>query len=164
MTLTPEDHWQIDQLMVKYSQSLDEGDLDAFLGCFSPDGSFEGLEPPKIHHPGSYVGGEGLTRLFREVNERAGGRSRHLVVATRAQSVGQGARAISNCIITLYDPSGPSATTVVATGIYYDELVRTNGVWRIRRRRFGRDPRQPTIDGMSHTQWLKASAGGSRPR
>jgi hypothetical protein len=124
------DRLEIHELAARYAWSLDTGDEDAFVQCFSSDGE---LVWDVFETPGSWRGAAALRRFigyFRQRPESAG-RQHHvtnLVVAPTAS----GATSRSYVAVAMRMGDGPHRLHVM--GYYEDELVRESGHWRIARR------------------------------
>ena len=137
MSLTPEDHEEIRQLLARYNFAIDLGDVEGWLACFTPDGTFECLGlPDGSPFGGKHVGADGL-RAYCTTNVAINkSRSRHgnfnLVVE------GDGDEATMRCYMDVYRVGQRAG----ATGIYRDTLRRTPTGWRF-------VTRQVTVDASS---------------
>jgi|HubBroStandDraft_5_1064220.scaffolds.fasta_scaffold389698_1 hypothetical protein len=126
MALSADDVTMIQQLYAAYCLAIDDADGDAFSACFTPDGSLGG------------AGGEplvGSVALSRFAGRRRPG-LRHVV--TNVHVDGEGDYAQGRAYLVAYGVSG-GVTSLISTGSYRDELVRTAGKWRYAARRFTPD-------------------------
>lgn len=122
MTLSTEDRLEIQELYARYNHALDFGDASGWAGCFTPDGVFASPN-------GSFTGSEQLQQFANGFAERMTGRhwTNNLVI----DPAGEGAT--GKCYLMLYRlaEGGPS---ILTTGVYNDELVRTAAGWRFSKR------------------------------
>jgi hypothetical protein len=138
------DYQDIRQLLSKWGQSLDFGDLDGFSGCFTTDGALD-TGVPEDELQGSYRGHEQLRRFAQRSRDVTAGHVRHWAVNPLIEVDGAQAR-VSSYAITTRD-HGPSNvplhatyfSTLVTTGMYSDDLVRVEGRWLFARRTFRHD-------------------------
>jgi hypothetical protein len=165
MTLTAADRIEIHEVLARYAWSLDTGDEDGFISCFTPDAE---LAWEAFQEPGTWRGHEALRRFiawFRAQPQSAG--RQHHVSNIIVEPVPQGARARSYVLVALAVGDGPHRLHVM--GYYEDELVRDGGTWRLSRRVI-RDwrgavlsnfpiqpeaprPRPPVLDGLWATRF-----------
>ena len=164
MTLDALDFEEIRQLLARYCHCLDLGDIDGAVACFTPDGSFESLEPPAAQRPGKRVGAVQLRNGFAAGIAARGTHSRHWVANTWLDSSGDSVRAASYCLITRdhgipFGTESPSAE-VVKSGIYFDRLAKVDGAWLIADRRFRSDAASDKFDRWTG-EVLEAGPKGS---
>lgn len=138
-TLTAQDHEDIRQLLARYNLAIDLGDIDAWVGCFTPDGVFECLGLPE----GAITGGrhEGADALRAYGHGHLGqnkGRARHWNWNLLIEPDGEGAAMTS--YLNAYSAGQGKSAKLRATGIYRDKLVRVDGQWRFASRQITIDP------------------------
>jgi 3-phenylpropionate/cinnamic acid dioxygenase small subunit len=115
------------ELLVRYATAIDGRDWDLLRRCFTPDchADYEGI--------GVWHGIDELTRFM--VDAHAGfGPTMHRISNAAVTVTGDRATARAYVDVVAMAPDGASGVTAV--GWYDDELVRTDGGWRIARRRF----------------------------
>ncbi len=121
-----EDREEIRELYSRYALSIDEGDADTWVRCFTDDGVFES---PRF---GRHAGRDGLqkfTELYRE--SLHGTKIRH-VISNLSLKI-EGERASGICYLTYYHTkSGKSE--LAAVGGYRDELRKIGGRWQFAKR------------------------------
>jgi 3-phenylpropionate/cinnamic acid dioxygenase small subunit len=132
LTRDTESRAQIENMLARYAGAFDTNDLDGLRDCFTPDAEFE------------VSGGAGVA-VGRDavVSELARLRARHepgattpwhlistlSIVSTGADTVS----ARSRFMLVVSERDGPPA--LVSVGWYSDEIVNSDGAWRLRRRR-----------------------------
>ncbi len=126
MALSADDVTMIQQLYAAYCLAIDDADGDAFSACFTPDGSLGGAGGDPL------VGPAALSRFA----ERARPGLRHVV--TNVHVEGEGDYAEGRAYLVAYSAIG-GVTSLLSTGRYRDELVRTAGQWKFAARRFTPD-------------------------
>ncbi|MFE3081736.1 nuclear transport factor 2 family protein [Nocardia tengchongensis] len=111
-------------------RSLDNHDVDSWLGAWVPDGKF-------IATYGTFVGHDAI-REFINGHIAAGKEdgARHLM--TNYTVDGDGKTATATCTVTKLQVVEPPF--IIATGIYTDVLVRTEAGWKFQSRRLDIDP------------------------
>ena len=130
LPLAAADRLDIQEVLARYAWSLDTGDEDAFVACFTHDGE---LTWDVFDTPGHWHGPAALRRFiayFRSRPETAG-RQHHIsnVVLTPADG---SVRARAYVLVALRSGEGEHRLNVM--GYYEDELRRENGCWRLARR------------------------------
>jgi 3-phenylpropionate/cinnamic acid dioxygenase small subunit len=122
------DRLEIQELLVRYSHTLDTHDWDAWEQVFTPDAMIDYTET------GGPRGGVKETRAFLEsVMPTTFSSYQHMIGNTVLEIEGDTARARS----ILFNPMVMSGDepTVFFVGLWYrDELVRTSDGWRIKDR------------------------------
>ncbi|WP_415853286.1 nuclear transport factor 2 family protein [Sinomonas sp. G460-2] len=137
--LTATDHEEIRQLLARYCFTLDFGDYDGFVECFTEDGVFGA---PTSHDP--VRGSKRLREFAVNVDTKVQGHARHSSVSLVIEGDSQKARVASYGFIPM-DYGTPRQwnqrdnATVGTTGIYHDEVVKVDGRWRFARRTFSYD-------------------------
>jgi hypothetical protein len=124
------DRLEIHELAARYAWSLDTGDEDAFVDCFTREGE---LVWDVFETEGRWRGTaalRGFIDYFRRRPESAG-RQHHVsnLIVTPAAT---GATAKSYVAVALRREPGPHLLNVM--GYYEDELQREDGRWRFARR------------------------------
>lgn len=130
MTLAASDRLEIQELMARYAWSLDTGDEQSFVECFSSSGE---LAWEVFEQPGTWRGSEALRRFigyFRQRPESAG--RQHHVTNLLITPTAAGASSRSYVAVALRMGDGPHRLHVM--GYYEDELVREGGRWCLARR------------------------------
>ncbi len=126
MALSADDVTMIQLLYSAYCPAIDDADGDAFSACFTPDGSLGGAGGDPL------VGPVALSRFA----DRARPGLRHVV--TNVHVEGEGDYAQGRAYLVAFSASG-GVTSLLSTGRYRDELVRTARKWRFAARRFTPD-------------------------
>jgi uncharacterized protein (TIGR02246 family) len=121
----------IHQLLARMAPAYDEGDADALADCYIADGILDGTG----------FTARGRQELKARVTETFTGRPRHRhhntnVLIEIDPDDPERARARSCWLYTL---ATGELNAVASTGTYEDELVKDDGVWRIKRRTVRRD-------------------------
>ena len=120
MTTLAEDRASIRDLLARYCHSFDGGDADGVAELFTEDGVFD----PGV--PGfESVEGRDVIRGF--VGSMPAGMVHHMTTDDVYDVDGDVAAGIASFIVV-------AKGAIVTTGRYHDDLVRADGVWRIRRR------------------------------
>jgi hypothetical protein len=138
--MNEDDFEEIRQLLARCSQSLDFGDADGFAACFTADGVLESTAPEE-GLGGSHRGREELRTFVRTAQTYAAGHVRHSAVNSLIEGDGTSARASSYAIVTR-DYGRPilegetTFTALATTGLFFDELVKSDDRWLFSRRRF----------------------------
>jgi 3-phenylpropionate/cinnamic acid dioxygenase small subunit len=116
---------EIQQLMVRYAESLDYGDKDEWAACFAPDGHFDVRmrgEPMFAH-----TGTEALTAFAAQHSHAPDVYHKHFLSIPTVTFDGE-ARATARTYFTMLHerPTGP---IVLVIGRYLDEVVRRESGW-----------------------------------
>ncbi|MEV6094941.1 nuclear transport factor 2 family protein [Nocardia sp. NPDC051981] len=130
MPLSASDKLAIIELSNLQMRSLDNHDVDSWLGAWVPDGKF-------IATYGTFVGHDAI-REFINGHIAAGKEdgARHLM--TNYTVDGDGETATATCAVTKLQVVEPPF--IIATGIYTDVLVRTEAGWKFQSRQLDIDP------------------------
>ena len=130
MTLTLQeisDRLEIQDVLVAYSYAIDEQDWDALDEVFTPDAFID---------YSAFGGGTGdlaATKVFLASAMPGFPHSQHMVSTSRVHLDGDTATAQTICHNPM--PVGDGDDQLVVCGLWYlDDLVRTPGGWRIKRR------------------------------
>lgn len=124
------DRLEIQELLIRYSHTLDRHDWDAWEQVFTPDAVIDYTEF------GGPRGGVKEVRGFLEsVMPTTFSNYQHMIGNTVLEIEGDSARARSICYNPMVLRSSDGESTVVFCGLWYrDELVRTPDGWRIKDR------------------------------
>jgi ketosteroid isomerase-like protein len=116
-----------------YCTSIDYGERDAFLDCFTPDADWrviKRLDPASSVH---VHGHEALGRFFDSHTHAPEAAHKHITLNTQIHIEGDAAHVTSYVIRVDAREAGPAF--IFASGRYLDDLVRDdNGRWRIKSR------------------------------
>ena len=121
--LTTQDYIEIQQLYATYNNAIDTGDAEGWAATFTPDGTFN-----------TFTGKDALVGFVKTWKERGGNNRRHWNTNLRILPSKDGAT--GSTLLLLLDVTNKS---ILATGSYSDELVRTPDGWRFRNRQFKND-------------------------
>jgi len=127
MGLGTSDIVEITQLYAAYNLAVDDGDGEAFAGCFVEDGAL-------VPGGGPIAGHAALAEFARSVPAGMPG-IRH--VATNVRITGDGDEASGRCYFMMMIAGAPPQ--VAMSGSYRDSLRRVDGGWRFVRRDFEAD-------------------------
>ncbi|HSV46801.1 MAG TPA: nuclear transport factor 2 family protein [Ramlibacter sp.] len=130
-TLTPEDRFAVNDLLARYGWALDTGDVDAFVGCFAPDGVMieEVFEDPDV-----WEGSDGIRRLAEHYRGIANFPGRqHYAANVLVTPTGEG-RAHVRSFALVTECQGEPPYKLRFCGYYDDEIVRLEGQWYFARR------------------------------
>ncbi len=131
----------IQDLLSEYVWANDQGDIDAMVGCFTPDGSFwtsSGAD--------AVVGTDALHEFFgraRAYRADLGQQPRHLIGNVLVD--GDGERVVARAYMTLIVTEADGTAGVACTGWYLDTIVRHDGRWRFSERRLTFDAVPATV-------------------
>ncbi|KKC01622.1 nuclear transport factor 2 family protein [Mycobacterium nebraskense] len=112
-----DDRAAIRELLVGYALALDAGDVDECLGLFARDAEF-------VVYGRSFAGHDAIGKMFRDAP-----RGLHLTGVSRIDVRDDTATARSQVLFVR------AGDLHLRPALYDDELVRTEGQWRLRRRR-----------------------------
>ncbi|OBH85508.1 hypothetical protein A5681_17295 [Mycobacterium scrofulaceum] len=107
----------IRELLAGYALALDAGDIDECLGLFTPDAEF-------LVYGRVFAGHDGIGKMFRDAPHGL-----HLTGVSRIAVHGDSATARSQVLFVR------AGDLHLRPALYDDEMVRTDGQWRFRRRR-----------------------------
>ena len=148
------DHEGIRQLFARYSQTLDLGDADGFASCFVEDGVLDTSAPePELN--GTHRGREALRRYVRASTEYTAGRVRQSALNPLVDGDGDTARATSYVVVTRahadatkphLKPSPVTRSVLTTTGLFVDELVKSDDGWLFVQRTFRHDGLPEVLD------------------
>lgn len=129
--LTPEERFEILDVLARYNWAIDCDDPEAFASTFSADG--EVVMPNKV-----FKGTDELQKMIVSLRERreAGGERNYFHAPQNVvlERIGPDrVRLVTQLVGPRITPEG---TTVIKHGWYDDELVHTTDGWRFARRAF----------------------------
>jgi len=127
MALATQDIVEITQLYAAYNVAVDDGDGEAFAGCFVPDGEFDPGGQP-------ITGAEGLAAFARSVPVGVPG-IRHIGSNVLVEGDGDAATGRSYLTVVI----AGAQPTLMMTGRYRDALRRDGGRWKFVQRIFEAD-------------------------
>jgi hypothetical protein len=123
---------QILETMNAYTYCFDYGDCEAFVDCFTEQGSFK-LKFPGVTEVQAHVGRANLAEFIRRQPHAPDVFRKHLMLAPRFTFDSGGARVRSYWI--LIDGDAATGPSVNSFGNYDDRLVECDdGKWRISER------------------------------
>lgn len=126
--LTPQDYAEIEQLYAQYNLTIDGNDAEGWAATFTPDGTFL-----------TYTGHDGLVSFVKAWHERMGGGTRRHW-NSNLRITGDGTKAEGTVYLMLVDVATKS---IISTGTYKDNLVKTPQGWRFTKRVVNRDATAP---------------------
>jgi 3-phenylpropionate/cinnamic acid dioxygenase small subunit len=132
LTGTVEDREQIRELYARYAHTVDLGQFEAWVKCFTEDGTFES---PIF---GKHTGPQGLLKFTALYKESMGGAQVRHVMSNVLFEV-NGDRATGSCYLSYYHCKD-GKVSLSALGRYEDRLRKVNGSWLF-------ESRKVTIDG-----------------
>ncbi len=133
MALSADQRGEIFDLAARYCHTIDLGDPDGWVACFTDDGVFEG--------PGMTL--KGPEELRKLASRNFPHPIRHLPSVFALEGDANAASML--CYFTVLQLSDPPKT--VAVGRYEDEIVRVDGAWKFQRRVAHMDWADPTLLG-----------------
>ncbi|MCU1657173.1 MAG: hypothetical protein JWO57_1829 [Pseudonocardiales bacterium] len=116
---------EIQQLMVRYAESLDYGDNDQWATCFAPDGYFDVRmrgEPMFAHS------GTAALSAFAEQHTHAPDVYHKHFLSIPTVHFGSDTRATARTYFTMLH-EGPTGPVVLVIGRYLDDIVRLESGW-----------------------------------
>ena len=126
-TLSTDDRLAILDLGARYNQLMDWGDVEGWADCFTPDGVFDG--GPKLQARGRAELVAFMERLI--ARDRP---ARHWTNNVLIEGADDQARLTLYLLVVDLTAEGPRPSNF---GVHHDDVVRTDGGWRFRRRRLG---------------------------
>ena len=120
--LTTQDYVDIQQLYARYNWAIDAGDVEGYVALFTPDGSFN-----------TFNGADGL-RTF--MNRPAGTRRHWNTNLVITPSPG----GASGKVYLMLVDAGAKPPAISTAARYDDQLVKTAGGWRFKKRQTSADP------------------------
>jgi hypothetical protein len=123
------DEAAIVEVLTRYATGIDRCDWALFRTCWADEVDLD------YGDVGHFTDPDALTRVFSDLHDPMGPtyhRLTNFVVDVHAPGDTATARTYVHAVLLMTDE--PNANWVEAIGHYDDELVRTGGEWRIRRR------------------------------
>lgn len=136
MSLSADDKMAILDLLSRSAYAYDERKLDMLEACFTTDGAF-GIQIAGVDEPiGPFEGSEAIMGLYRGSLEAQTDVRRHVISNAFFESEGDEPVVVSN--LTLFATEN-GAAKLLCTGVYRDQLKRTDAGWCIHRRHLDLD-------------------------
>lgn len=134
-----EDHEDIRQLVARYNWAIDFGETEAWADCFVADGVFSCVGLPEgTPTGGTHQGRDALLGYATTHFAVSRGRARHwnwnLLIDV------DGDKATMQCYLNAQSAGQGDSAVLRATGLYRDQLLRTDGGWRFVSREVTVDP------------------------
>ena len=117
------DWFEVHNLFVRYTTSLDACDIESVVDCFTPGGW---LESPVLGRFEGHAGIRAFVERTIKVRDERGGQFRHVVSNLRVQT--EGDCGVAKCYLLDYLTVG-GRTELLSPGEYACELVRKDGAW-----------------------------------
>ena len=128
--LTIADRIAINDLLAKYAWSLDTGDVDALVDCFTPDAV---VIEEVFEEPDRWEGRDNIRRFaehFRNVPNFPG-RQHHI---TNSVVKGNGKRCTARSFALVTECQGEPPYVIRFAGYWDDQLVKVSGRWKFAQR------------------------------
>ncbi len=128
--LSAEDRLAIQDLIARYGWSLDTGDIDGFVDCFSADAT---LREDVFEEPDTFVGHaaiRGMAGFFAGLPMFPG--RQHHVTSILVEGAAPRCRVRAYCLVT--DANAGPGGAVAFCGHYDDVVVKQGDRWRFERR------------------------------
>jgi 3-phenylpropionate/cinnamic acid dioxygenase small subunit len=136
-SLTTQDHIEIQQLYARYNHAIDAGNAEEWVDTFTPDGVFNNR----------FTGREVLLGFIKTWREQMNGANRRHWISN--VSISGGGESAKGAAYLLLLEVGGKAPTVINSGLYADELVKTANGWRFKSRSVKLDvPLAPSSAGQ----------------
>ena len=118
-----EDRLAINDLFVRYMRSIDDGDVDTLVNCFTEDGT---LESPAV---GKYQGHKGIREFAMRFSQfqKNGYQLRHVISNMQIEVDGDQAKAYCYLVSFL---TYQKKSQLLAPGYYDCKLRKEKGEWR----------------------------------
>jgi SnoaL-like domain len=119
--LSAQDNFEIQQLYARYNNAIDNGDAEGWAATFTPDGVFN-----------TFNGHDALVGFVKMWREKLGGATRkhwntNLLIS------GDSKEATASVYLMLVD-FGTKPASILTTGMYSDNLIKTKDGWRFTKR------------------------------
>ncbi len=128
--MTVEDRFAIQDLVARYAWSLDTGDIDALVACFTPDARVieEVFEDPDI-----WEGHDGIRRISEHYRNASGfpGRQHH---TSQLQVTGDAEACDARSFVFVTECHGEPPYLLRFAGYYEDRIVKRDGQWLFKER------------------------------
>ena len=119
------DWFDVHNLFVRYTTSLDACDTEAVVDCFTP-GAW--VESPVLGRFEGHAGVRAFVERTIEVRDGRGGQFRHVISNLRVET--EGDRGFAACYLLDYLTVGGS-TELLSPGEYRCTLERNGGAWKL---------------------------------
>jgi hypothetical protein len=139
-TASMADWFDVHNLFVRYTTSLDACNVEEVVACFTPDGW---LQSPVLGRFDGHAGIREFVGRTIKVRDERGGQFRHVVSNVRVQT--EGDRGVAKCYLLDYLTVG-GKTELLSPGEYVCEIVRKDGAWRFVSRLVHMDQEFPPPD------------------
>lgn len=133
MSLTPEDRFELRDLVDAYATVLDERDSRGFVGLFTDDGHLGVYEPDSDEPLSAYNGAAELENVMEMLH--AYGPTMHLMANHRVRAEDDGAAGVVYCLARHLTERDGKLSDLVMTIRYVDRYRRTGDGWRIAHRK-----------------------------
>ena len=118
------DWFEVHNLFVRYTTSLDACETEGVVACFAADGW---LESPVLGRFDGHAGIRDFVARTIKIRDERGGQFRHVVSNLRVDT--EGDRGVARCYLLDYLTVG-GTTDLLSPGEYECELTRAEGQWR----------------------------------
>jgi hypothetical protein len=123
----------IRQLLARYAHTIDSGDADGWVNCFTAGGTFscDGLpdgSPFNCHHSGTSA----LHSYASAMIGASRGRARHWLSPAEIELEGEVGRV--TCYLVMLRVGGDGGPKLTASGVYRDRIRRVDGCWLFEQR------------------------------
>jgi 3-phenylpropionate/cinnamic acid dioxygenase small subunit len=136
MNVDPSTRYNIENTLNCYTLALDSRNLEGVLQTFTADASFS-IRIAGGDLIGPHVGHKGIRELITESFETQLDQRRHICSNLVIREVGNGRARVEYYLTLISIDNG--AIRLVSTGIYKDEMVEEDGVWRVSKRHLDLD-------------------------
>ena len=140
-TPSMEDWFGINNVFIRYANSLDRGDVEAVVECFSEDAS---LESPILGKFSGHAGVRDFAARTARLKQERGTQFRHVVSNLTVDVEGDRAHAICYLLDFM---TRDGKTELLSPGEYDCTLRKTDGRWQFERRLVAMD-RPFRVDGI----------------
>jgi SnoaL-like domain len=119
--MSAQDNFEIQQLYARYNNAIDSGDAEGWAATFTPDGVFN-----------TFIGHDALVGFVKMWREKLGGATRKHW-NTNLEISGDSKEATASVYLMLVD-FGTKPPSILTTGMYSDNLIKTKDGWRFTKR------------------------------
>jgi len=127
-SLAVTDRLEILDLYARYNHTVDAGDLEAWVRCFTADGTVEAPPAGAAHR-----GAEALKEFATRFRRRTEGRAHHVTSDVELWADGAEVHGRASLLMILA-ASAPAAPAILISARYADRLRRTADGWRFAHR------------------------------
>lgn len=139
MKLKTKDKFEIAQLCARYFLAVDTNNLQAYLSTWTENGVMEASY-------GSAKGHAELKERFVSMHEGMAKGKRHIITNIIIDVEGNKVKVTSYLLVVERE----SMAQVVATGIYYDEVIKLEGKWFFEKRHLQVDHSYQSSPPLAH--------------